>query len=679
MTEPTAILKNWKDHFSKLSESRLSSDFSANSIPSLFEMEATTYQEIDHALDSSFEVEEVESAIRHLKKNSSGGHDHLSPSHLLYSGPLFKNWICQVFNSILSLEDIPSTFKEGIILPIYKGKGKDPLLQGSYRGITLTSVLSKTFEFVLLDRILPLISDSNIPQLTQTAYQKGVSCSEAIFACQETIAKLTREGDHVYSCFYDLASAFDTVEYAVLLSHLKNAGITGKAWRLTKQWYNNPKSSVRVNGNLSPSFTLHRGVRQGSVLSPVLFLFVIDPILLELKSKSCGLSINGLFLGALSHADNIRTLSTNLTDCKQQIISVHSFATSRSLVLNTKKCEAVISPSLPGNISSIVANNIDIPISHSAKCLGAWWSTSLSSKKWIEENIRKARGAFFARGSGLFHGSLNPLSSRSIIETCVIPVLLYGAESWILNISLLKKLESFQAEIGKRILRLPKSTANNVVLLALQWPSIRARVLCIKLAFLLKLMNYTDSLSSRVFRSLAINDVEALHQVRQCRFLESRFDSNFTTRILSSPTDLSRSRLKKEIVDTDWSLLLSESSEHHSQQHVYRVAISPQCSWPKVWDFALDYGSQGTTCSLAFLKLFSLHVFSDNSCFVHNCPHHVTNETIAAHVLADHMSLNINIDQCVDVITSCSDDIMTYGNTLIQCFRNMRSSDSSPD
>ena len=122
------MLKNWKDHFSKLSESRLSSDFSANTIPSLFEMEATTYQEIDHALDSSFEVEEVESAICHLKKNSSGGHDHLSPSHLLYSGPLFKNWICQVFNSILSLEDIPSTFKEGIILPIYKGKGKDPLL-----------------------------------------------------------------------------------------------------------------------------------------------------------------------------------------------------------------------------------------------------------------------------------------------------------------------------------------------------------------------------------------------------------------------------------------------------------------------------------------------------------------------------------------------------------------------
>ena len=122
---------------------------------------------------------------------------------------------------------------------------------------------------------------------------------------------------------------------------------------------------------------------------------------------------------------------------------------------------------------------------------------------------KKARGAFFARGSGIFHGSLNPLSSRSIVECCGFPVLLYGAESWMLNKTLLKKLESFQCEIGKRILRLPKSSANNIVRMALLWPSIRARVLCIKLSFLLKVMS-EDSLSSQVFRSLAADDVESL-------------------------------------------------------------------------------------------------------------------------------------------------------------------------
>ena len=273
-------------------------------------------------------------------------------------------------------------------------------------------------------------------------------------ACQEAIAKLTREGDHVYSCFYDLASAFDTVEYPVLLSHLKSAGVTGKAWRLIKQWYTNPMSSVRVCGTVSSQFHIQRGVRQVSVLSPVLFL-VMDPILLELQPKSNGLNISGLFLGALSHADDIRTLSTNLIDCRAQISSVSSFATQRGLTLSTEKCEAIIAPSAPANKSCIQVDNIKIPISHSARCLGAWWTSNLSSSKWITVNINKARGAFFSRGSGTFHGTLNPLSSRSIIECCVLPTLLYGAESWILNTTLLMKLESFQGEIGKRILRLP--------------------------------------------------------------------------------------------------------------------------------------------------------------------------------------------------------------------------------
>ena len=71
----------------------------------------------------------------------------------------------------------------------------------------------------------------------------------------------------------------------------------------------------------------------------------------------------------------------------------------------------------------------------------------------MDENIKKARRAFFNFGSiGVFQGSLNPLSLVSVIETCVMPVLLYGAESCILTSELLKRLESFQEELAKRVL-----------------------------------------------------------------------------------------------------------------------------------------------------------------------------------------------------------------------------------
>ena len=112
---------------------------------------------------------------------------------------------------------------------------------------------------------------------------------------------------------------------------------------------------------------------------------------------------------------------------------------------------------------------------YSVKCLGVWWDSSLPSKTSIMERINKARSAFFSRGKlGAFHGLLNPLSSHSLIEYCIIPVVMYGSESWVLNSTHLSKLESFQAELSKRMFKLPKHTSNTIPLLVLNWPCVPA-------------------------------------------------------------------------------------------------------------------------------------------------------------------------------------------------------------
>ena len=112
--------------------------------------------------------------------------------------------------------------------------------------------------------------------------------------------------------------------------------------------------------------------------------------------------------------------------------------------------------------------------------------------------------------------------------------------------------------------------------MALQWPSMRARILIIKLSFLLRVSRDNRSLSSRVFRSLATSEVESLIIVQQCRFLESPLQSNFTSSVLASPKHISVTSMKKEIIKLDHSLLLSNATLHPSQRYIQEIATNPE-------------------------------------------------------------------------------------------------------
>ena len=127
--------------------------------------------------------------------------------------------------------------------------------------------------------------------------------------------------------------------------------------------------------------------------------------------------------------------------------------------------------------------------------------------------------------------------------------------------------------------------------------------------------------------------------------------------------------IPREILDKDISLLLSESETHPSQLLVHCIASSTDCSWPRIWDHALEKGAFGTTCSLAILRLFSLHVFSDNNCPFSGCSQTVTNSEIVAHFLSSHTALNFTARQCVESLKSRSESIFNYGKVLNQVFR----------
>ena len=413
----------------------------------------------------------------------------------------------------------------GSITPVYKGGGKDPLDKNSYRGITVTSVLAKLLEYLILERLNVVLLESGVPHVNQTAYRRHVGCADAIFVTQETIAKHVREGSTVHMCLYDLQKAFDSVEFPVLLDRLYSIGVSGKTWRIIKNWYDSGSCCVKLEDGHSNIFPIERGVRQGSVLSPTLFLLVIDPLLREMESANLGLMINNFFVGGFAHADDIRTITNSIASLNAQLESVSSFSSNNFLQLNPSKCE-IVSFSRQSTISQpqLSLDGAILPSRDGAKCLGYVWDSSLSSKPMIEHNIIKARKAFFAYGSiGVYQGAISPPSCRSVVETCVMPILLYGCENWSLCDSSLKVLNSFLGELGKRALRLPKWYSNTASMIVMDMLSAEARCLIRKLCFLQRITDHSsviaDTLSSQILFALS-DDIKSVCLDRECLELE---------------------------------------------------------------------------------------------------------------------------------------------------------------
>ena len=271
------------------------------------------------------------------------------------------------------------------------------------------------------------------------------------------------------------------------------------------------------------------------------------------------------------------------------------------------------------------------------------------SKTGVESNLNKARRQFFALdSSGCFLGHSNPLSAREEMETYVIPTLLHGAENWILDECCLELLENFQAEIGRRILKLSRYHSSLAVRIGLSLPSITSRIL--KLTYLSHLLSSEEkSIATRTFKTIASQNAYDLSLVKQCIFLDSKLKTNCTTQILSNINNASSSlrAMKKTVTSTDRHLMLKEACKHQS------VSLSSEINWLRVWEAARDKGSFWTKISQSFYKLLTKPLFGERNC--HRCDSPIPEDSsFFNHLTQSHAPSSTDIDSLLADL--CSQD-----------------------
>ena len=146
----------------------------------------------------------------------------------------------------------------------------------------------------------------------------------------------------LYVCFVDFKSAFDTVWRKALLYKLMKNGICGNFINIIDSMYSNVLYRIKVDGFLSPPIKSNVGVKQGCVLSPLLFnLFLSD--LPDIFTPECDpIKLHDTVLNCLMFADDLVIISQSATGLQKCLNNLQQYCSKWCLTINIDKTKIII-------------------------------------------------------------------------------------------------------------------------------------------------------------------------------------------------------------------------------------------------------------------------------------------------------------------------------------------------
>ena len=141
------------------------------------------------------------------------------------------------------------------------------------------------------------------------AYKKSCSTIQCVSMVTGVIDYYQKNGSPVYMCMLDASKAFDRVNLLTHFKTLYSMGMCPIYLRLLMKIYEEQQMRIRWNNFVSDYFTISNGVKQGGVLSPVLFSIYLDQLIVQLRLLGMGCYIKGLFTGVFIYAGDITLLA----------------------------------------------------------------------------------------------------------------------------------------------------------------------------------------------------------------------------------------------------------------------------------------------------------------------------------------------------------------------------------
>ena len=299
-------------------------------------LKGITAQKFGKQLDKPITYNELAGKIEQLKKDKAAGNDRIHNEFLVNMPVTQGEILLTIMNNMVKKKTIPESWKIAPVAMLYKGKGEksDPY---NYRPITLLSCVYKVYSGIMTDRLNKWIEDNNILHNTQFGFRKGQDTSDAaarIFAC---ISNSNSTNKILHMVLLDIAKAYDSVEIWAMKQTLEAYGLDDEDIKILMSMLEGNKSKLLTAFGPTEDIEIKSGVRQGDVISPILFSIFLDPLLRWLEKGTDPYRIgNNNFFGQ-AFADDTALLASSRKGIEERMKKVNSFMEYNNICINEDK------------------------------------------------------------------------------------------------------------------------------------------------------------------------------------------------------------------------------------------------------------------------------------------------------------------------------------------------------
>ena len=258
----------------------------------------------------------------------------------------------------------------------------------NFRGISLSSIVCKVMCMILDMRLSTVAEEEGLIAEEQGGFRKMRGCRDQVLSLVLLgQMEMLKKSSGLMVAFIDFSKAYDRIARGELWKSLETMGVSGKFLSFLQSLYAGTSCWVKVGDRQSEVLNVNVGLRQGCVLSPVLFSLYINSLVDQLKSASCGIECAGEIIPGLLFADDTALLAPDESGIKKSLEVLVEWCEEWGVKINVSKSGImhVRQKRVARTDVQYVIDNEEIPMVEQYRYLGCVVDEHLELKNMVEE------------------------------------------------------------------------------------------------------------------------------------------------------------------------------------------------------------------------------------------------------------------------------------------------------